>query len=576
MHRTSSHPADTLSRHAATGVLLGTWVAAAAVVGVFLVGSALSAAGVHEGSAASKWLSDPRDGLRQGAATVFGCPEAIHNTQLLQKAIDGVADGETLVLPPGYFDVECLTVLRRAHLAIAGSGIGKTVLRRRGFEWDCDRQGKCPYRTEIFHISRSRNITIRDITLDGNAHHLAIKGHGVFDDTTGTILSGQPQFPAFQGNSSLILLAEFCDTLSIHHCVVQNGFRWAAGFVHVADLSFERNVVDTGNLSTLFKGHLDDGGKVRHAHTSQDGLHLVNCRKARILHNTIHSEDSGIAVEAFPKPNESGWLVQDVEIAWNDVSSGEPVDASKRLRDEDRIYGQGLADHYVGCGAIDVFYNENWDLENGVDLCAVDNLRIHDNHLHHARMGVRVNNFTSVGPYGLDSRRHRMRKVEIADHTPKSVAGHADQSLAGIDHIAMDDNRAVFNPYGGVGICVRNTDDLFIRNNAIADIRGGIGIELRKCKNFAITDNQIDRVAGTSLSLVESWPGGNGIRIENDPEIVKDVRMSGAAVFDAGVWSITDNRIGNTAAQKILVRATTGKCHVQNNTDLRDATPRRK
>ena len=541
--------------------ILGLWLTSTGI---------LNASHIPEDDVAWKMLTDRREGLRQGTRLAFNCPEAEHNTQILQTALALVADGETLVIPPGYYDLECIKVFHRTNLTICGFGVGKTVLRRKGFEWDCDIQGTCTQHTELFQLFDSTGITLRDLTLDGNSHHLAIKGHGTFDDKTGAILSGLPQFPSFEGGSGHVFKAGFCNHLSISNCVFENGFRWAVAIFQANDLLFERNIIDTGNLSTLFKGHLDQGGNVRHAHTSQDGLHLVNCRSARILHNTIHSEDSGIAVEASPPADwPGGFLVQDIEIAGNDVSSGMPVDPSKRLCDRDRIYGTGLIEHYTGCGAIDIFYNEGWDLKNVQNLCAVSGIRIHGNHLHHSRMGVRVNNYTSVGPYGLDSLRHQMRDVSIYDNNPAFTSGQADHSVAGIDHIDMDENPDVFNPNGGVGICVRNTDELFIRGNTLSEIHGGIGIELRKCIEFSIQSNWIDQITGTSLALNEAWPGGNGIRVENDPAVLHDpVFVSG--VFNARNWSISENRIGSTAAAKIFIRSTTGHRNIQGNTDLND------
>ena len=260
-------------------------------------------------------------------------------------------------------------------------------------------------------------------------------------------------------------------------------------------------------------------------------------------------------------------LSKDVEIAWNDISSGTPTNPAKMLRDRDAIYGTGLTEHYVGCGAIDIFYNENWDTANKQDISAFGRLNIHDNHLHHARGGIRVNCFTSVGPYGLDSWRHRIRDVRIVDTFPPQTAGHADQAQAGIDHITIDDNPAVFNPNGGVGISIRNVDTLVVRGVDIAEVRGGIGIEIRKCTDFAIEGNRITGITGTNLSLNSSWPGGNGIRVENDPSVVRDPVFT-AGVFAAGAWSISNNRIGSTAAERILVRCTGGRAQVRGNTDL--------
>jgi len=73
-----------------------------------------------------------------------------------------------------------------------------------------------------------------------------------------------------------------------------------------------------------------------------------------------------------------------------------------------------------------------------------------------------VNCFTSVGPYGW-----------IPGDTASAMCGSwtrsrtnrgsVDQARAGIDHITIDDNPAVFNPNGGVGISIRNVDTLVVR-----------------------------------------------------------------------------------------------------------------
>jgi len=85
--------------------------------------------------------------------------------------------------------------------------------------------------------------------------------------------------------------------MTVMRCRFENGFRWACSSPN-RRLRIERSDRYRESLDP-FPGHLDQGGKIRHAHTSQDGLHLVNCRRVQVLHNTIHSEDSGIAIEAI-------------------------------------------------------------------------------------------------------------------------------------------------------------------------------------------------------------------------------------------------------------------------------------
>ena len=60
----------------------------------------------HGTPAAWTLMTAPGKGLRPGTRLAFGCPEATHNTDVLQRALALVPDGGTLVIPPGYFDVE--------------------------------------------------------------------------------------------------------------------------------------------------------------------------------------------------------------------------------------------------------------------------------------------------------------------------------------------------------------------------------------------------------------------------------------------------------------------------------------
>ncbi|MBE0654735.1 MAG: hypothetical protein IH594_13110, partial [Bacteroidales bacterium] len=288
------------------------------------------------------------------------------NTEIFQNALNNLKPGEILEIPEGIFDVETLFVpVNRQNLTIKGKGPGKTILRRAGFQWDNNIQGDCPLRTEILVVSNSNNLTINGLTLEGNCHHIAVSGYGKWDYSTGKFIEGLPQFPTFtgsdlyQGSGGTVLYIRLSDNLTIHNVEVKNGFRWAIFLSRLNGLNFHHNIIDTGNLSTEFKGHFDPPpfNEVMHMHTSQDGLHLVNVSNAIIEYNDIHSEDSGIAIELNPRGSNFGYdICENIRINNNYVNTLSPTDPEKLLNDEDLIYGNGLANEWIGQSGVDMFY----------------------------------------------------------------------------------------------------------------------------------------------------------------------------------------------------------------------------
>lgn len=507
------------------------------------------------------------------ADLVAGAAGANRNAAVIQRAIDGTPDGGTITLPEGQFVVETVFVRGKKGLTIRGQGRDRTTLRRAGFAWDNDAQGDCPQTTEVLWCETCDGLTLRGLTLDGSAHHMAIKGPGTFGPD-GSISSGTPQFPRFTRLSGTVLLVQLAENVTIENVSLRHGYRWAAFIGQVKGFTFTRNVIDTGKLSTEFKGHWDGprGQGVQHVHTSQDGLHMINVVQARVLHNTIHAEDSAIAVEA--NPDWQWWTfagetaantgTRDVQIGSNFLRTNSPDRANGLMTDRDGIYGTGLAERWVGQGGVDIFYMANWDPRGDVaavgDAARIQDVVIFRNAIENCRYGVRAGFFMGADDFNSDVSRHRVRGLTVKEHRPPHKAGCHDEREAGIRRITRNDLPGSWNRTGGVAVAVRNTDGLTVQDNDITDVKGGIGIEVIRTTAFALVGNTIRDVSGTKLAADGRWDGGEGIRVWNAPEDRSDPNHRHGR-YDAGGFEIARNTISNVASYGIFITNTrNGAC----------------
>lgn len=532
--------------------------------------------------AVQNMLTHPETGLVASAPGSFDYTHANRNAKLITNALKRLSKEQDLLLPEGTYYVEPILIANTvSNGIIAGAGIGKTVLVRAAFSWDNNTQGDCPLRTEVFVAQDMSGLELREMTIDGNCHQLAISGYGKWDTQTGNYSNGLPQFPTYTSNDgyaasgSSVVNIRLSKNITFDNVEFLNGYRWCLLLGKVDGFIMRNCIIDTGNISTEFKGHFDPApnNTVMHMHTSQDGLHMVNVSNALIEYNDIHSEDSAIAIELNPSWNWGGYdIIENVVIKNNYVSTASPTDPDKLMNDDDIIYGTGLANSWIGQSAVDIFYNENFDPSGEKPYKGEDyfrNIEIKENAFENVRQGVRCGFFigASLGHFN-----HRIYKLTIKDHEPAFLAGRNKDKPAGIRHVTKNTEAHSWNKSGGAGIAVRYTDQLIVSNNLIEDCSGGLGISIENVTFFEITGNRIDRIAGKQLGdLGANWTGGEGIRVHNqyilnDPNI-KDKR------FDAGSFLIKDNYIGQVETTKIAVITTqNGTAKLDENYNL-DGSP---
>lgn len=515
-------------------------------------------------------LSDPNSGLVATTISNYNYVYASRNTLAIQSAIDSLTSGQKLLLPAGVYDVETIFIPQDlSNIEIAGNGIDATTLRRKGFQWNNNTQGDCSLHTEILVASGSSHLGLKNITLDGNCHHIAISGYGTWNTTNGNVLSGTPQFPTFisadtyQSSSGSVISYRLGYYLSFDSIQVKNGYRWAIFFGKISGLTFRNSIVSTGNISTEFKGHYDvsPNNTVMHMHTSQDGIHLVNVSNAEIEYNDIHSEDSAIAFEINPSWNWGGFdYCKDNKVNNNYISTLSPTDSETLLNNDDGIYGQGLASQWVGQGAVDIFYNESYDtggtIYSGGSTCPFRNFEIFQNAFNGVRYGVRAGFFIGAGSYDNNHYNHRIYNINVHDQVSSYMAGRNKNKPAGMSDIVKNTISGSWNLSGGAGVAIRNTDEVTVENNEITDVTGGIGISITNVRDFNILNNTIDQVSGTELGTSWfNWDGGEGIRVWNDNTLSYDPNIDNG-IFDADSFLIQGNYIGEAETYKIAVIST--------------------
>jgi len=499
-------------------------------------------------------LSDPSTGLVPTTMDDFRYLNAERNSIAIAKALDRLSPGQHLMLPEGVYDVVTIQIPSTLNgFIISGMGIEKTVLRRKAFAWDNNTQGDCPTETEIFKVQNIRNFELKNITLDGNCHQIAVCGYGEFEQTTGKIIKGTPQFPTYsQGSGSVIKVVQ-CKNIEFDNVSFQNGYGWCVTLADIDGFEMQNCIINTGNLSSNFKGHRNHAPNdiVMHVHSSQDGLHMVNVSNAVIGFNDIHSEDSAIAIELCPSQNGgSGKMSENIIIKNNFVSTASPADKAKLLNDDDIIYGTGLANNWVGLGAVDIFYNDAFDSHGkifmGGEQGVFRNIEISQNAFEGVRQGVRCGFFLGGGANNCENTNHRIYNLQIKDNNPSCMAGRNKNKPAGIRNVTKD--TISWNTNGGAGIAVRHTDSLIVSNNFIQDCKGGLGISVQDVTRFGILDNIIDRIVGTQLGY--NWTGGEGIRVYNSLDYGSNP-LKGQ--FNAYGFLIKGNKIGSVATTKIAI-----------------------
>jgi hypothetical protein len=478
---------------------------------------------------------------------------AASNTRVIQQAIDAARDGDTVVLPAGRYAVETLMIRGKQDFTFRGAGKERTTLLRRAVSWDNDVDGICPGISVLF-VEDVRRFELSDMTLDGNAPRMTIKGRGRFSPD-GRIVAGTPQFPDCDpGGGGVNAVAIVRSTgANVHDMVFRDGFRWCVHFGQVKELTFVGNEIRTGRLHGFWKGHVDEPGGVVHCHTSQDGLHLVNVVDATIEWNTIRSEDSAIAIEAnptwdwyaFPGEPEKNLGTRGVRVLHNDLAT------NSSAHNGDLITGGGLAGAWIGQGCVDVFYNELWDPEGRVlrsgPTSLIRGVTISENRLAHARHGVRAGVFRNAGPRDATSPAHRIQGLVIERNVPSARVGVRRDARGGIERITKDSLQPDRGArHGGVAVLVHHADDVRISGNSIAHVTGGTGIELVGVRRFRILENAIEAIRGTSLADRGRWDGGEGIRVWNPP----------GKAFDAGGFEIVGNRIADTSSYSIFITDT--------------------
>lgn len=523
-------------------------------------------------------LSNTETGLVASVDGTFDEAIAERNAKAIVTALSRLSKTQDLLLPEGTYYVNTILIPKTTKdCVIAGAGIGKTILIRTPFSWDNNTQGNCTLRTEIFQAEYITGLELRNMTIDGQSQHMAISGYGQWNTTTGEALSGLPQFPSYQSQDDFspsagsVIAIRLSNNITFESVEFKNGFRWCIILGKINGFTMRNCILETGNLSTEFRGHYDPAphNQVMHMHTSQDGLHMVNVSNALIEYNDIHSEDSAIAIELNPSWNWGGYdVVENVLVRNNYVSTISPSEPEKLMNDDDAIYGTNLADAWMGQSAVDIFYNENFDKEGNTyydGKAYFRNIEISENAFENVRQGVRCGFFIGASPGHFN---HRIFNLTIRNNEPAFVAGRNRDKQAGIRNVFKNTHASSWNKSGGAGIAVRYTDSLTVSDNYIENCVGGLGISIENVTNFTITDNHIDRISGKSLGdLGSQWIGGEGIRINNlyltnDPNLDK-------GCFNAGYFLVEGNKIGEVETTKIAVLTTqNGIIRLNKNYDL--------
>lgn len=523
-------------------------------------------------------LTNTETGLVMSVDGTFDAEVAERNTKAITTALSRLGRTQDLLLPEGIYYVNTILVPKTIRdCTIAGAGIGKTTLIRTPFSWDNNTQGDCPLRTEVFLAEYITGFELRGMTIDGSSQFMAISGYGQWNTTTGEFSNGLPQFPTYKSNDGYsasggsLISIRLSNDITFETVEFKNGYGWCLLLGKVNGFTMRNSILDTGNLSTEFKGHFNapPNNQVMHMHTSQDGLHMVNVSNVLIEYNDIHSEDSAIAIELNPAWNWGGYdVVENVVVRNNYVSTISPSDPEKLMNDDDVIYGTRLANVWMGQSAVDIFYNENFDNQGSLyydGRAYFRNIEISENAFENVRQGVRCGFFIGAS---LGHLNHRIYNLTIKNNTPAYMAGRNKNRPAGIRNVFKNTHVNSWNKSGGAGIAVRYTDSLTVSNNHIENCVGGLGISIENVTDFKIVNNFIDKISGKSLGdLGSQWNGGEGIRI-NNRYLTSDPNLENG-YFNAGRFLVEGNNIGDVETTKIAVLTTkNGIIKLNENYDL--------
>jgi hypothetical protein len=523
-------------------------------------------------------LTNTETGLVVSVDGTFDIAAAERNTKAITTALSRLGKNQDLLLPEGIYNINTILVPKTIrNCTIAGAGIGKTTLIRTPFSWDNNTQGDCPLRTEVFLAEYITGFELRDMTIDGESQHMTISGYGQWNIATGDFSGGLPQFPTYKSLDDYSPSSGSVISIRLSHDIIfdsvefKNGYRWCLFLGKINGFTMRNCILETGNISTEFRGHFDPApnNQVMHMHTSQDGVHMVNVSNVLIEYNDIHSEDSAIAIELNPSWNWGGYdVVENVVVRNNYVSTISPSDPEKLMNDNDVVYGTGLADVWMGQSAVDIFYNENFDVQGNTyydGKAYFRNIEISENAFENVRQGVRCGFFigATLGHYN-----HRIFNLMIKNNTPAYRAGRNKSRPAGIRNVFKNTYINSWNRSGGAGIAVRYVDSLTVSNNYIENCVGGLGISIENVTHFTIINNYIDKISGKSLGdLGSQWAGGEGIRINNH-NLTSDPNMDNG-YFNAGYFLVEGNKIGEIETTKIAVLTTkNGIIKLNENYDL--------
>ncbi|MEA4974296.1 MAG: T9SS type A sorting domain-containing protein [Paludibacter sp.] len=523
-------------------------------------------------------LSNSETGLVASVDGTFDDAVAERNAKAITTALSRLSRTQDLLLPEGIYYVNTILVPKTIkECTIAGAGMGKTILIRSPFSWDNNTQGDCPLRTEVFLVEYITGFELCDMTIDGSSQFMAISGYGKWNTSTGEFSDGLPQFPTYKSNdgysasSGSLISIRLSNDITFETVEFKNGYGWCILLGKINGFTMRNSIIDTGNLSTEFKGHFNTppNNQVMHMHTSQDGLHMVNVSNVLIEYNDIHSEDSAIAIELNPSWNWGGYdVVENVVVRNNYVSTMSPSDPEKLMNDDDVIYGTRLANVWMGQSAVDIFYNENFDAQGSTyydGRAYFRNIEIYENAFENVRQGVRCGFFigASLGHFN-----HRIFNLTIKNNTPAYMAGRNKDRPAGIRNVFKNSHATSWNKSGGAGIAVRYADSLTVSNNHIENCVGGLGISIENVTNFTIVNNYIDKISGKSLGdLGSQWTGGEGIRI-NNRYLTSDPNLDNG-YFNAGTFLVAGNSIGDVETTKIAILTTkNGIIKLNENYDL--------
>jgi hypothetical protein len=229
------------------------------------------------------------------AATLAGL-EVLENRRLLaahvggasydtiQEAINHASGGDTVTIDPGTY-VENLTVDK--SITLAGAGQGSTVIEPAFTGADVGSFASLPPGASNVILVRAANVTIHDLTVDGDNPALAggsdVGGANI--DARNGIITDNSNFQGF-------------DNLDVHDVTVKNVFlrgiySYGGNGFHVADSTVD-NVQGNGGSIAIFNSHGTGVIERNTVSRANDAISANWSRGTQFLNNTITQSESGI------------------------------------------------------------------------------------------------------------------------------------------------------------------------------------------------------------------------------------------------------------------------------------------